>query len=95
MRTIKRFTSKVNKIYFFLKNTDVCQKFYQAAEAEGLSFAGIPPTQMHTTDIIALLSSKEISYVGWAGRMCYHNCKTGVIRIDYDKYASEDADYLI
>ncbi len=95
MRTIKSFLNGTNKVYFFLKSEDVCRKFYRDAEAEGLSFAGTPPTQMHTTDIIALLPSGGICYVGWAGRICYHNCPKGVIRIDYDKYKSGDEEYLI
>ena len=95
MRTIKQFISKTNKVYFFMKDEATCRRFYQAAEAEGISFCGTPPTQKETTDIIALLPSGEICYVGWAGRMCYHNCKKGVIRIDYEKYLTESDDYLL
>jgi len=95
MRTIKQFISKTNKVYFFMKDEATCRRFYQAAEAEGISFGGTPPTQKETTDIIALLPSGEICYVGWAGRMCYHNCKKGVVRIDYGKFSEGCGNYLI
>ena len=95
MRTIEQFINKTKKVYFFMKDKDTCHNFYQAAEAEGISFCGAPPTQKETTDIIALLPSGEICYVGWAGRMCYHNCKNGVIRIDYDRYSSGHDKYKI
>lgn len=95
MRTIKQFISETNKVYFFMKDEATCLRFYQAAETEGISFGGTPPTTKETADIIALLPNSEICYVGWAGRMCYHNCKKGVVRIDYDKYASGYGNYLI
>lgn len=95
MRTIKQFINKTKKVYFFMKDEATCRSFFKAAEAEGISFGGTPPTQKETADIIALLPSGEICYVGWAGRMCYHNCKKGVVRIDYDKYSSGRGKYLI
>lgn len=95
MRTIKQFTSKTNKVYFFMKDTDTCIRFYTDAEEEGITFCGEKPTEKKPTDIIALLPNGEICFVGWAGHMCYHNCKDGVIRIDYAKYADGEAEYLI
>ena len=78
-----------------MKDEATSRGFYQAAEAEGISFGGTPPTQKETTDIVALLPSGEICYVGWADRMCYHNCKKGVVRIEYDKYAFCRGNYRI
>ena len=96
MRTIKQFISKTNKVCFFMKDKATCRSFYQVAEAEGISFCGTPPTQKETTDIVALLPSGEICYVGWAGHMCFHNGGIeGVIRIDYAKYVSGDDDFII
>ena len=59
------------------------------------SVCGTNPTEHDTTDLVALLPSGEICYVGWAGRMCYHNCKEGVVRIDYEKYINDEWDYII
>ena len=95
MRTIKQFISKTNKVYFYFKDTDTCKSFYKNAEAEGITFGGAQPTTKDSTDLIALLHSGEICYVGWAGHMCYHNCTEGVIRIDYAKYINNEADYII
>ena len=95
MRTIKQFINKTKKVYFFMKDEATCRSFFQAAEAEGISFCETPPTHKETSDIIALLPSGEICYVGWAGRMCYHNCKKGVVRIDYDRYSSGHCKYKI
>lgn len=95
MRTIKQFISKTNKVYFYMKDPDTCRKFYRDAEAEGITFGGVPPTHKETDDIIALLPSGEICYVGWAGRMCYHGCKEGVVRIDYDKYSTGNFPWVL
>jgi len=95
MRTIKQFISKTNKVYFYMKDPDTCRKFYRDAEAEGITFGDVPPTQKATDDIIALLPSGKICYVGWAGRMCYHSCHEGVIKIDYNKYATGENNYFI
>ena len=95
MRTIKQFISQENKVYFFMKDKDTCLRFYREAESEGITFGGTKPTEKETTDLIALLPSGEICYVGWAGRMCYHNSQFGVIRIDYEKYLSGNMEYFI
>ena len=95
MRTIKQFINQANKVYFFMKDKDTCLRFYQDAEAEGITFGGSKPTEKEPTDIIALLPEGEICYVGWAGHMCYYNCKEGVIRIDYEKYANGEDTFLI
>ena len=95
MRTIKQLISKENKVYFFMNSEDTCLRFYQDAEAEGISFGVEKPTEKDPTDIIALLPDGKLCYVGWAGHMCYYNCKEGVIRIDYEKYANGDQEYLI
>ena len=95
MRTIKQFISQPNKVYIYLKDTNLCKQFYRNAEEEGITFGGTNPTEKEPTDLVALLPSGELCYVGWAGRMCYHNCTQGVIRIDYEKYINNAPDYII
>ena len=95
MRTIKQFISQESKVYFFMKDKDTCLRFYKDAEAEGITFGGTKPTEKETTDLIALLPCGEICYVGWAGRMCYHNSQSGVVRIDYACFYSGQEYYLI
>lgn len=95
MRTIKQFISKTNKVYFYFTRNEICKRFFENAEAEGITFGGKKPTAKETTDLIALLPNGEICYVGWAGHMCYYNCTEGVVRIDYEKYVNNEADYII
>ena len=95
MRTIKQFIGQANHIYFKMSNREVCKQFYEQAAKEGLLFGGINPTYKETTDLVALLSNGEICYVGWAGRMCYHNRKQNILRVDYEKYILGEEDYLV
>ena len=64
MRTIKQFINQANKVYFFMKDKETCLRFYRDAEAEGITFGGAKPTEKEPSDIIALLPSGEICYVG-------------------------------
>ena len=96
MRTIKQFIKKADKVYFYMKDKETCQRFYRDAEREGITFCGQKPTQKETTDIIALLPEGEICYVGCAGHMCFHHGgMEGVIRIDYAKYADNDEEFIL
>jgi len=95
MRTIKQFIGQANHIYFKMSSREVCKQFYEQAAREGLLFGGINPTYKETTDLVALLPDGSICYVGWAGRMCYHSCHEGVIKIDYNKYATGENNYFI
>ena len=96
MRTIKQFINNEKKVYFYLKGEATCQRFFSEAKAEGLNFGGEDPTTKEWTDIIALLPNGELCYVGWAGRMCYHNAKSsGAIRIDYAAYIDGLDNYII
>ncbi len=96
MRTIKQFIKRADKVYFYMKDQETCQRFYQDAEREGITFGGEKPTIKEITDIVALLPEGEICYVGWAGHMCFHHGGIeGVIRIDYAKYVSGDDDFFI
>ena len=95
MRTIKQFNGQANHIYFKMSSRGVCKQFYEQAEKEGLLFGGINPTYKETSDLVALLPNGEICYVGWAGRMCYHNSHEGVIKIDYEKFMNDEEEYLI
>ena len=95
MRTIKEFINNEKKVYFYLKDEAICKRFFADARAEGLSFGGEDPTKKEWSDIIALLPSGELCYVGWAGRVCYHNAKSaGALRIDYAAYLSGSDAFL-
>ena len=36
--------------------------------------------------LMALKPDGTICFLGWAGRMCYHNRRDKILRIDYEKY---------
>ena len=95
MRTIKQFIGQANHIYFKMSNREICKQFYEQAAREGMTLGGINPTYKETTDLVAILPDGNLCYVGWAGRMCYHNSREGVIKIDYEKYSKGEAEYLI
>jgi len=96
MRTIKQFINTKKKVYFYLKDEETCQKFFQNAKDEELTFGGEDPTEKEWTDIIALLPNGNLCYVGWAGRICYHNAtNSGAIRVDYAAYINGLDDYII
>ncbi len=96
MRTIKQLISKEQKVYILLKNKAIQFRFMSDAEYEGITFSDdAKPTERRMDDIMALQADGTICYLGWAGRMCYHNRKHNIMRVDYEKYISGKDDYLV
>ena len=76
------------RIYVYLANEDICQRFLQDAENEGFTFTGgTNPTQKHASDIIALNPDATINYVGFVGRVAFQATNRignqPLIKIDY------------
>lgn len=93
-RTIENLKNEVaGKLYVSLKNESVARQFLDDAENEGYAFGEIKPTKNHTSDFIAVLSEKQLAYVGTCGRIAA-GCNS-VTTVDYEKYKSGDDDYLI
>lgn len=66
------------------------------AELEGITYGdGVKPTERPVDDIMALRPDGTICFLGWAGHMCYHYSKNQAIRVDYEKYISNEDEYLI
>lgn len=96
MRTIKQLVGKEQKVYIVLKNKAIQYRFMSDAEYEGITFGdNVKPTERSIDDIMALRSDGTICYLGWAGRMCYHNRKRNILRVDYEKYISGEDNYLV
>ena len=96
MKTIIDLINKNEKVYVFLSNDAIREKFMIDAEEQGLSFGdGVKPTQRIADDIMAILPDKTICYLGWAGRMFYKHNPNSVVRIDYEKYIKNQNDYII
>ena len=94
MQTIKEFINPTHKVYFYLKDQATCRRFFQDAEAEGILFGNQLPTSKEPDDIIALLPTNQICYLGWVGRLAFRTATEKVIRIDYAKLI-EGKPYLI
>ena len=93
-KTIRRLSEKDGRVYVYLANTDIGEKFLQQAEQEGFTFGdGAKPTDRHYSEIMAINHNLSINYVGYVGRMAYGSGtqtigKERLIRIDYRKYMS-------
>ena len=86
------------KVYIYLKDTETCKRFLRDAENEGYRFGTIKPTENSTDDIIALEYRKQLSYVGFVGRVAWMcngetDAKEKFHRIDYDKYINGEEDF--
>ena len=96
MRTIKELVGKEEKVYIVLKDKATQLRFQSETEKEGITFGdGAKPTDRPVDDIMALKADGTICFLGWAGRMCYHNRREKIIRVDYVKYITDDVDYVI
>ncbi len=100
MRTIRNLLSMDGRVYVFLRSRNICRLFQEQAESEGFTFRdGVAPTNREFTDIFALNHDWTINYVGWAGHMAFRfpDAVQGepLIRVDYGKYMSGCADFVI
>ena len=96
MRTIKELVGKEEKVYIVLRDKATQFRFQSDAEKEGIVFGdGVKPTDRPVDDIMALKPDGTICFLGWAGRMCYHNRREKILRIDYEKYINDEQDYII
>ena len=91
-RTIERLREAIGgRIYIYLDNEKIGKRFLQDAEMEGYRFGNIKP------NVIALKDKKQLSYVGFVGHMsfqCGGGDGGGLTRVDYEKYARGDTDFL-
>lgn len=87
-------SSHTGRIYVYLANKDVCQRFLQDAEKEGFTFTdGTNPTQKHTSDIIALNQDATINYLGFVGRVAFQAANRignqSLVKIDYREFLKQ------
>lgn len=101
MRTIKNLVNQNNgKVYVYLANDEIGNKFMQQAEDEGFTFNdGVKPTSRCYAEIMAVNDNYTINFVGSVGRMAFGSGAETVngqklLRVDFAKYASGESDYL-
>lgn len=82
------------RVYVYLANSDVGEKFLLQAEQEGFTFTdGAKPTERCYAEIMSVNRDITINFVGMNGRIAFGSgAKTigneTLIRIDFEKYIS-------
>ncbi len=80
------------RVYIYLPNAEIGNKFMRCAENEGFVFAdGTKPTERCYANVIAVNNNRTINYVGFTGRIAFGSgaktvCGEQLIRVDFEKY---------
>jgi len=100
MKTLKELINKDNsKVYVYLANKEIGNKFMQQAEDEGFTFNdGAKPTSRCYAEIMAVNSNYTINFVGNVGRIAFGSGTKTVsgqklVRVDFEKYINGESDY--
>ena len=98
-RTITELSKMNGRVYVYLANVAIGEKFLQQAEDEGFTFAdGAKPTERCYAEVMAVNGNKTINFVGANGRIAFGSgAKTvggeQLIRVDFEKYAAGAENY--
>jgi hypothetical protein len=98
-RTITALLNLKGRVYVYLANKAIAERFMKDAEDECFAFGdGVKPTERETDDIIALNKDHTINYLGWCGHLAFKNpkafCPRPLIRVDYIKYITGEKHYF-
>ena len=100
MRTIKDLSKLKGRVYVYLANAEIGNRFLRQAEAEGFTYHdGVKPTERGFSTIMAVNRDRTINFVGTNGYIAFGSGTKKVsaeqlIRIDGEKYLSGADDYL-
>ena len=100
MRTINDLLKLNGRVYVYLANAEIGNRFLQQAEAEGFtSHDGVKPTERVYSTIMAVNRDKTVNFVGSIGYIAFGSgaktvCSEQLIRIDGKKYLSGADDYM-
>ena len=94
MRTIAELAKEKGRVYVFLSNDEIGNRFLKMAEDEGFTFGdGVKPTDPSRgyEIIMAVNHNKTLSYVGTNGRIAFGSGAPTVnneklIRVDFERY---------
>ncbi|MCI7450827.1 MAG: hypothetical protein MSD68_14250 [Blautia sp.] len=91
MRNVTELSKLKGKVYVYLRNEVVADKFLRDAENEGFTFGdGAKPTTRPGNNLYVVNNDWTISHVGMAGHVAYQSAKMVgdqmLIRVDYEKY---------
>lgn len=88
------------RIYVYFRNAQVQAQFIRQATQEHFTFPdGAPLSERELAPIMAINNDKTVNYVGFVGMTAFQCAakKLGskpLLRIDYEKYAKGDSEYL-
>lgn len=86
MKTIESLINPSKKVYVKMNNADDCERFFSLAEKEGFLFGdGAKPTEIHSSDLVAVLPDKTLCYVGAYGRIAAQSGAENIIVYDCKK----------
>ncbi len=96
MRTIKQLIQNDKKVYIYLRNETVRQRYSHDADNEGITFEDkVKATERPVDDVMALLPGGKICFLGVVGHTLFGSSSPEAIRIDYEKYINSDECYTI
>ena len=99
MRTINDLSKLNGRVYVYLANAEIGNRFLQQAEAEGFTYPdGVKPSERGYESIMAINHDKTINFVGTNERIAFQSGAKNagseqLLRIDYEKYLSGEDDY--
>jgi hypothetical protein len=99
-RTITNLSKMNGRVYVYLANVELGERFLQESEDEGFVFTdGAKPTAKCWAEIIAVNHEKTLNYVGTNGRIAFGSAVKQIsgeefIRVDFEKYSSGEVDYF-
>ncbi len=87
------------RIYIYCANEKIGRQFLCDAEKEGYRFGKTKPTDSKWSNIIAVETNKQLSYVGFCGHAAFQcnggsNSEGSFHRIDYGKFVNDAVDYF-
>ena len=90
MKTIKSLVNTNKKVYVKMSSDEIWKAFFAQAEREGFIFGdGIKPTKKHISDLIAILSGKQLCYVNSIGRIAMQSGTENIIVYDGEKLLAD------
>ena len=99
LRTIKNLAEKKGRVYVYLANKEIGEKFMSIAEKEGFTFGdGVPLSEKRYARVIAVNHNYTLNYINGIGLIAFGAGAKEIgdeelIRVDFEKYIAGDEDY--
>lgn len=94
-KTIKQLVLKNEKrVYVYLEDKETQERFISDAEAQGYTFSdGVKISERAADDFYAINDNNTVNFINCIGRIAFQSGSDRIVRIDYKKYISMNADY--